>query len=56
MVYERTLLRSNTRLVMHRLTLVSVVVGSLTKRMAARHRPRRILCRVLAGELALHVA
>ena len=56
MVYERTLLGSNARLVMDRLALVSVVIGSLSIRMAAWQSARGIVHRVLAGKLALDVA
>jgi len=55
-VYERTLLGPNARLVVHRLALVSVVIGSLSIRMAAWQSARGIVHRVLAGKLALDVA
>jgi hypothetical protein len=49
-------LRSHTRLLMNRLPFVVVVVCGCSKRMATRQGTRSILRRVLAGELALHVA
>lgn len=52
---DRGRLGPHARLLVHRLALVVVEVGSRSKWMAARKRARGVLQRVLAGELALHV-
>ena len=49
-------LRADTRLLMDRLALVVVEVGSRSKRAAAGHGTRSKVHRVLTRELALHVA
>lgn len=53
---NRRWLRANARLLTDGLALVIVVVGGGAKRMAAGQGTRSILGRVLARELALHVA
>jgi hypothetical protein len=53
--YDRRRLRPHTWLLMDRLALVVVKLGSRSKGMAARQRTRGVLRRVLSRELALHV-